>query len=65
MFRSLDLRADRRWSFRGWQLEVYLDVQNVFGRKNVTAVRWDPRTDEPEFDESIGILPTIGVNVEF
>jgi hypothetical protein len=65
MFRSLDLRVDRRWSFRGWQLEVYLDVQNVLGRKNVTAVRWDPRTNEPEFDESIGILPTIGVNAEF
>jgi hypothetical protein len=64
-FHALDLRLDRRFSFRGWQLELYIDVQNVYARNNVTAVRWDPRTDEPEFDESLGILPTIGVNVEF
>ena len=64
-FHALDLRVDRRFSFRSWQLELYLDVQNVYGRENVTAVRWDPRTDEPEFNESLGILPTIGINVEF
>ncbi len=64
-FHALDLRVDRRFSFRSWQLEVYLDVQNVYGRNNISAVRWDPRTNEPEFNESLGVLPTIGINVEF
>ncbi len=64
-FNALDLRVDRRFSFRSWQLEVYLDVQNVYGRNNISAVRWDPRVDEPEFNESLGVLPTIGINVEF
>jgi hypothetical protein len=64
-FHALDIRVDRRFSFRGWQLEVYVDVQNVYGRQNFTGVRWDFRTDEPEFDESLGVLPTLGVNVEF
>jgi outer membrane receptor protein involved in Fe transport len=64
-FHALDIRVDRRFSFRGWQLELYVDVQNVYGRENVSGVRWDFRTDEPEFDEALGVLPTLGVNVEF
>jgi hypothetical protein len=44
---------------------VYVDVQNVYNRNNISAVRWDPRTNEPEFNESIGVLPTLGINVEF
>lgn len=64
-FHALDLRVDRRWSFRGWQLDVYVDVQNVYGRKNVSQYQWNPRVGAPETNESLGILPSIGVNVEF
>lgn len=62
---ALDLRADRRWFFRAWTLVVYLDVQNVYNRKNVSGVRWDPRTAQTEFDTSLGIFPTLGVSAEF
>jgi hypothetical protein len=64
-FHALDIRIDRRWSFRGWQLDVYLDVQNVYGRPNVSQYIWNPRIAAPEANESLGVLPTIGVNVEF
>ncbi|MGD8727429.1 MAG: TonB-dependent receptor, partial [Gemmatimonadales bacterium] len=64
-FHALDVRIDRRWSFRGWQLDVYLDVQNVYGRKNVSQLRWDFRAGVVEPNESLGVLPSIGVNVEF
>ncbi len=62
---SLDVRVDRRWSFAGTQLEVYLDVQNLYGRANVTAYRWDARAQAVEPDETLGVLPSIGVNLEF
>jgi hypothetical protein len=64
-FHALDLRIDRRWSFRGWQLDVYLDVQNVYGRANVSGYQWDFRDQTIEANESLGVLPSIGVNVEF
>ena len=64
-FHSLDVRIDRRWSFRGWQLDLYLDVQNVYGRENVSQIVWNPRIGAPEPNESLGILPSIGVNIEF
>jgi hypothetical protein len=65
-FHSLDLRIDRRWNFNGWNLVTYIDVQNVYNRKNVQAYRWDPRNSRIESSGgAIGILPTIGVSAEF
>ena len=64
-FHALDLRIDRRWSFRGWQLDVYLDVQNVYGRTNISQYQWNPRIGAAEPNESLGVLPSIGVNIEF
>ena len=62
---SLDIRVDKRWFFSGWTLITYIDVQNVYNRKNVTSVRWHFRTQSPEFNESIGILPSIGISAMF
>lgn len=62
---SLDLRVDKRWFFSSWTLITYVDVQNVYNRKNVVGVSWDQRTQEPEFNETIGVLPSIGISVMF
>jgi hypothetical protein len=65
-FHSLDLRVDRRWNFSGWNLITYIDVQNVYNRKNVQAYRWDPRNARAEASGgAIGLLPSIGVSAEF
>ena len=65
-FHSLDLRVDRRWSFRSWSLVAYVDVQNVYNRKNFTETRWDPRAMmTEEVGGSIGVLPTIGLSADF
>jgi hypothetical protein len=62
---SLDLRLDRRWFFTGWTLITYLDVQNVYNRNNLSAIRWDPREQKVDESSSIGILPSIGISAEF
>ncbi len=62
---ALDLRADRRWSFRRTQLTVYLDIQNVTGRENAVRNEWNLRTRMVELDRSIGRLPSIGVTFDF
>lgn len=49
----------------GVQLVTYLDVQNLYGRANVSRYTWNQRTGRVEADESLGVLPSIGVNVEF
>jgi hypothetical protein len=62
---SLDIRVDRRWSFDGWALITYLDVQNVYNRKPVDVPRYNAETRTAEQSSSIGILPSIGVSAEF
>jgi len=64
-FNSADLRIDRRWNFSSSTLITYIDIQNIYGRRNVSGVRWNPRTGQPENNESIGLLPSIGVSWEF
>lgn len=61
---SLDLRIDRRFNFSGWNLIVYLDVQNVYNRKNSSFIRWDPKEKKVDNVSNIGILPSIGVSLE-
>ena len=64
-FYALDARVDKRWFFPGWQLIVYVDVQNITGRKNVSGNRWNQQTQSMEAQESIGVLPSIGINIQF
>jgi hypothetical protein len=65
-FHSLDLRVDRRWDFDAWNLIAYVDVQNVYNRRNIQGYRWDSRTMQPQSSTgSIGIPPTIGLSAEF
>lgn len=65
LFHALDLRVDRRWALRGVQLQTYLDIQNIYGRRNVSQYQWDQRLQAVTANESLGVFPTIGVNVEF
>jgi hypothetical protein len=62
---SLDIRVDKLWFLSGWSLITFIDIQNVYARKNITGVRWDSREQKPEFNESIGILPSVGISAIF
>ncbi|MBC8146206.1 MAG: TonB-dependent receptor [bacterium] len=63
---ALDIRIDRHWPISGINLITYIDIQNIYNRKNPEPPRWNPRLGAGEVQASaIGILPTIGVSVEF
>lgn len=64
-FHALDVRVDKRWYFNRYTLVTYLDIQNIYGRQNVSGIKWNYRTQTPEYNESIGVLPSIGVAFEF
>ncbi len=61
---SLDIRVDKRWSFETWTLITYIDIQNIYNRKNPTYIRWDSRSMSPVYNSSIGVLPSIGISAE-
>jgi len=65
MFNALDLRVDKRWNFEWGTLITYLDIQNIYGEKNVSGTRWDAREGKAINQTSIGVLPSIGISAEF
>ena len=64
-FFALDVRIDRRFTFRRSQLVTYIDVQNASARKNISQIAWDARLRAPRADQSLGLLPSIGINWDF
>ncbi|PID61832.1 MAG: TonB-dependent receptor [Ignavibacteriae bacterium] len=62
---GLDIRVDRRWDFSNLTLITYIDLQNIYNQKNITGVRYNYRTKKIEENEEIGILPSIGISLEF
>jgi hypothetical protein len=66
VFHTLDLRVDRRWNFSKWNLVTYLDVQNVYARKNVSDYTWNEREQKVDKNtNALGVLPSIGISAEF
>ncbi len=62
---SLDVRVDRRWQFERWNLITYIDIQNIYNRKPLDVPRFNERIGRVETNDSIGLLPTIGISAEF
>ncbi|MBI5404295.1 MAG: TonB-dependent receptor [Ignavibacteriae bacterium] len=62
---SLDIRVDKRWNFAKWTLVTYIDIQNITGRKNITAYNWNKYKNIIEENKSLGVFPTIGINAMF
>jgi hypothetical protein len=62
---ALDLRIDRRWIFQRLQLTTYLDIQDVYNRNYPLFYGWDDRERTPYYEEAVGFLPSLGLNVEF
>jgi hypothetical protein len=62
---SLDIRVDRRWMFEKWTLITYVDIQNVYNRKPIDVPRYNTETRLVEANDSIGLLPSIGISAEF
>jgi len=65
IFHALDFRVDKKWFFDNWAMVTYIDIQNIYGRQNVSGIVFNPRTQQTENNASLGIFPTIGLSLEF
>lgn len=64
-FHQLDVRVDKRWDFKRWNLGLYLDVQNVYLQENPESVGYNFDYEERYYVTGLPILPSIGVRGEF
>jgi TonB family protein len=64
-FFQLDLRADKRWTYRTWLLSAYLEVQNVTNRKNAEAVAYNYDYSERGWATGLPLFPSFGIRAEY
>ncbi len=64
-YHSLNLRCDRRFSFKGSNLVAYLSVWNVYNRKNVAQYYWNEIGKHQSTLNQWTMLPVFGVEYEF
>ncbi|MCP4674120.1 MAG: TonB-dependent receptor [Deltaproteobacteria bacterium] len=65
MFHQLDVRVEKKWQWNPLALTVYLDVQNVYNRKNTVS-----RIENYDFTEhgyiyDLPIFPNLGIKLEY
>lgn len=61
-FHALDLRIGRRFVLRGWDLEVALDVQNVYSRRVVEPVIAGFGESGPTYGFGLPVLPVFSID---
>lgn len=67
-YHQLDIRVDRIIEFKNWTLNIYLDLWNVYNRKNI--IEYDPKImdDGTVYNNPINdfaIMPILGISARF
>jgi hypothetical protein len=62
-YHRLDLRLEKRFTFKKWALDASLDLENVYNRRNIYYIFWeDGRQKNVYF---LPIIPLVGFQAEF
>jgi TonB family protein len=64
-FFQLDLRFDKRWTWRTWVLSAYLEVQNVTNRKNPETVAYNFDYAKSGWATGLPFFPSFGLRAEY
>jgi TonB family protein len=64
VFNRLDLRIEKLWTFTGWKLALYLDVQNVYNAENREGQSYDFEYREQQAVRGLPIIPNLGLRGE-
>jgi TonB family protein len=64
-FIQFDIRIDKRWVFDSWMLNAYLDLQNVFNRKNPEGLNYNYDYTKSSVTSGFPIYPILGLRGEF
>ncbi|WP_434423961.1 energy transducer TonB [Nannocystis pusilla] len=64
-FHQLDLRVDKRFTFKRVTANFYLDIINVYNRQNGEAWVYSYNLQQRQLQTGLPILPSLGVRLEF
>ena len=63
-YHRLDLRVSKTWNRKGWQIGGFLEILNVYNRKN-TIKFYNPAGDNVQEAPQLPIIPYGGLTIEF
>jgi hypothetical protein len=63
-FHQLDLRLDKRWVYQRWMLNLYLDLQNVYSRRNPEEVDYSYDFSQSATGHGLPVLGIFGIKAE-
>ena len=64
-FFSLDVRVDKQWEFKRFDLSVYLDLQNATNAQNPEVTAWTYDYAEEDPITSLPVLPILGLRTDW
>jgi TonB family protein len=64
-FFQLDLRVDKRWTYRTWMLSAYLEVQNATNRKNPEDATYNYDYSQQGWITGLPLFPSFGIRAEY
>lgn len=64
-FHSLNIRADRRFTFEGSNLVAYASLWNAYARRNIATIYWNEIEHCPDEILQWGLMPVLGLEYEF
>ena len=64
-FTSLDLRVDKLFTFKRWQLETYIDCINVVRGKNAEYLQYNYDYTDSAYIRGLPFIPSPGFRAEF
>jgi outer membrane receptor protein involved in Fe transport len=62
---SMDLRVDRKWKFKSWELSAYIDITNVYAHARVLGYSYNYDFSEREAFKELPFVPALGVRGTF
>ncbi len=64
-YHRLDIRFDRRFHFRKWNIVTYFELQNAYFRNNLYDIQWDPVENKKVAVYHWKFFPIGGINILF
>lgn len=66
MSHSLDVRADRTFHYENWDMDLYVEVRNVYNQRNVTGYSYS-EADYSVKEKEVGfpMMPSFGIKAKF
>ncbi|MCP4675907.1 MAG: TonB family protein [Deltaproteobacteria bacterium] len=64
-FHQLDVRVDKKWTWKYLKLAIYIEVLNVYNQKNAEGYEYNYDYTDRKFFYGLPILPNFGIKLEY